>query len=279
MKSCQLLWFGAVLFLLAGCGTLNVSNRIDNANAIAKTANFRPYLAITDNFQITGFSRLENRNSPITIYVEGDGFAWVDRYTISANPTPRNPIGLKLAVKDRSDNVLYLGRPCQFVDSKTEIYCRDNKNWTSHRFSRETLNGYNQTLNGLKNNFNNVGFHLVGFSGGGAIVTLLAVDRDDILSLRTVAGNLDHRALNNHAKVSPLSGSLNPIDVVKKIRHIPQIHFSGAKDTIVPAWIAKSFVSAVGNEGCVQTYTLPHAGHLEGWVTYWGRLSTKMPEC
>ena len=43
---------------------------------------------------------------------------------------------------------------------------------------------------------------LVGYSGGGAVALLLAVRRHDIVSVRTVAGNLNPEAVNQYHKVS-----------------------------------------------------------------------------
>ena len=38
------------------------------------------------------------------------------------------------------------------------------------------------------------GIHLIGYSGGGAIAVLTASRREDVLSVRTIAANLDHSA-------------------------------------------------------------------------------------
>jgi hypothetical protein len=43
-----------------------------------------------------------------------------------------------------------------------------------------------------------------------------------------VAGNIDHRAITAHRKVTPMEGSLNPADVADRVRSIPQTHFVGA---------------------------------------------------
>ncbi len=53
------------------------------------------------------------------------------------------------------------------------------------------VNSIHKTLDQIKTRYNASGFNLIGYSGGGAIAALVAADRNDILSLRTVAGNLD----------------------------------------------------------------------------------------
>ena len=65
---------------------------------------------------------------------------------------------------------------------------------------------------------NNV--HLVGFSGGVAIAVMLTADREDIRSLRTIAGNLDHVSLNNFKKMSALSGSLDTMDYANRTKNL-----------------------------------------------------------
>ncbi|MEH6477243.1 MAG: hypothetical protein V7727_16240 [Sneathiella sp.] len=262
--------------LLVGCGTLRVENRIDTANALAKSGSLTPLRLKTSKFLLAGFQRVTKTGAPITLYIEGDGFAWVDKYTISSNPTPRNPLALKLAGADKSDNVIYLSRPCQFIDIETEPFCQ-NRQWTSHRFSRDIINGFHETLNWISKKYGSAGFHLVGFSGGGAVAAILTAERRDILSLRTIGGNLDHAALNAAKNVSPLTGSINPINTAVQTRNIPQIHYSGENDTVVPAWISARYVQAVGNSPCATAKIIMGASHLEGWEGIWPQLGHDIP--
>ena len=187
-------------------------------------------------------------------------------------------MALKLAGSDQATNIVYFSRPCQYVDLSLERNC-DQKYWTSHRFSNEVLASYDQALDSIKHQFNATGFHLVGFSGGGAIAALLAARRPDILSLRTIAGTLDHVALNRARRVSPLSGSLNPISVAQKLKTTPQIHYSGGNDSVVPSWVSQAFAKAVGRGTCVNTHIVSRAGHWEGWLPVWKTLSREIPNC
>lgn len=120
-----------------------------------------------------------------------------------------------------------------------------NTLWTSHRFSNDVINQYQRALNVLKDDFGIHKFYLIGYSGGGAIATLLAVERKDISSIRTVAGNLDIDAFAKYHDVDPLSGSHNPARIAWGIRGIPQIHFVGTEDTIVPRSIAEKYVDNI----------------------------------
>lgn len=164
------------------------------------------------------------------------------------------------------------------------LTCPKSKNctnayWTNARSAPEIIESYDQILNTLKQRYDSKGFHLVGFSGGGAIAVLLAARRADIKSVRTIAGNLDHVALHKYKKVSPLTASLDPIAVAEKINHIPQIHFSGREDTTVPQWVAKNFARAAHAPDCVKIRIIPGVEHSKGWEDVWGDLYKVKPEC
>ncbi|WP_169545772.1 alpha/beta fold hydrolase [Sneathiella aquimaris] len=264
--------------LLSGCALTSVEERQTNATKLAASANLQPFSIKTKVFTFSGHGKYAARGQEPVVYIEGDGFAWIDRYTISKNPTPINPIALKLARLDPSPTVIYLARPCQYVDLRSEINCT-SKYWTSHRFAPEIIDSYDQALTRLKTNLNVTGFRLVGFSGGGAIVALLSARRNDISSFRTIAGNLDHDTLNREKRVSKLSGSLNPKNHAAQTSHIPQIHFVGDRDAIIPEWVAKSYAEAAGNPRCVRYQVIHDVDHTNGWERVWRTLSSHLPEC
>src|SRR5262249_6261305 len=103
--------------------------------------------------------------------------------------------------------------------------------------------------------------------------------RQDVASLRTVAGNLDSEAVNRFHKVDPMPGSLNPVDAATAIAHIPQIHFIGTDDRVVPATIASDFEKATGDGRCVALQPVQGAGHQDGWVEQWPTLLLQEPAC
>lgn len=49
----------------------------------------------------------------LSIYLEGDGFAWFNSRQPPPDPTPLDPMALRLAQAQPSGNATYLGRPCQ----------------------------------------------------------------------------------------------------------------------------------------------------------------------
>lgn len=129
-----------------------------------------------------------------------------------------------------SPNVVYIARPCQFT--RNDPACRSTY-WTDRRFSEDVIASMNHAVDVLRAPAAGP-VHLVGFSGGGAVAALVAARRGDVASLRTVAGNLDHRALNAHHRVSPMPASLNAVDVAPRLAAVPQAHFVGTKDDVVP---------------------------------------------
>ena len=107
MKIFSLLFF---LFLV-NCSQNSVDTRynfIDELNL----NKFNKKIYSTSYFNIYSLEKTRN-NGKLIIYIEGDGMSWIDRFTISSNPTPSNPTAFRLALIDEHDNVIYLARPCQ----------------------------------------------------------------------------------------------------------------------------------------------------------------------
>jgi len=266
------------VLLTSGCAGRSVESRLDIASTVASEAGFNAVTISTQPFKLATYQRLQRKNQVITLYIEGDGVAWIDRYTISSNPTPRDPLVLRLASQDKTGNVVYMARPCQYVDLKFERSC-NNAYWTSHRFSKTVIEAYDQALTQLASAIHGKGFHLIGYSGGGAIAALLAAKRTDVLSLKTIAGNLNHGALNKARRVSPLTGSLDAINVANQLKNMPQIHYSGGDDDVVPAWVTQSFVRKVGNSSCVGREIIKNVTHTDGWLRFWQSQYVNRAKC
>jgi pimeloyl-ACP methyl ester carboxylesterase len=169
----------------------------------------------------------------LVVYIEGDGKAWISRYKQSRNPTPVNPIAMRLAVKDSYPNVLYLARPCQYVAAEQVPQCQPQY-WSSHRYSQLIIDDYHQILDQIRREYSIQRFELIGFSGGGMIAALLAAQRNDVSDLVTVSANLDHTRWTQHHRITPLYGSVDLSLHVEALREIPQGHLWGNKDRIVP---------------------------------------------
>ncbi|MBF0182145.1 MAG: alpha/beta hydrolase [Magnetococcales bacterium] len=265
-----------VLVLLSGCA----DNRRNLAFEVASGARMSGEWIAAGKTHLMTWRRIDRPGAELTVYVEGDGFAYETIYRASADPTPRTQLVLRLAAMQQQGNVAYLARPCMYFEPEHPTpECRAPLWWTLGRFAEEVVAAMNLVIDDLKKKAGAEQLHLVGYSGGGAIVALIAARRADVASLRTLAGNLDHEAFTSFHKVTPLEKSLNPLQVAPKLARLPQIHFVGLKDDIVPGQVVRSFVKAVGEGRCVRVVEEPGVSHYEGWLDLWARWRTTMPAC
>lgn len=264
---------------LGACYFDTTELRLETAKRIA-TPSFMLHRNIpAGQFMFTTYERVHQKGKPATVYIEGDGVAWVSKKRPSLDPTPRNPVALHLASRDMSPNVIYLARPCQFSGMTAEEAPCDTKHWTGERFSPEVIASMNAALENIKKKYDIPAFNLVGFSGGGAVAALLAAEREDVASLRTVAGNLDHEALNRMHGVSPMPRSLNAADVASQIAHIPQHHFIGEWDEVITPAVYDSFRAAAGPSTCMRSSMVREVDHETGWVNIWPTLLKAPLDC
>ena len=262
--------------VLAGCATL--SSALDPriaADEIALKSRFVKESISIQNFTLVAYSRLESLGQPLVVYIEGDGRAWLSKNHLSDDPTPVHPLVLQLAALDSSQNVAYLARPCQYTSDEP---C-DSSYWSNKRFSEEVIASMNQAVDRLKLEAKAKEIHLIGYSGGGAVAVLVAARRNDVASLRTIAGNLDHEAVNHYQGVSSLNGSLNPMDYAAKVSAIPQEHLVGTKDKVIPVFIAKEFAKKANNPLCVKITEVPEASHTSGWIEVWLKVLRRPLAC
>ncbi len=221
-------------------------------------------------FTLATYRRFGVPSDTIRVYIEGDGRAWETKSRLSEDPTPSNPLALVLATDDPSDTVVYIARPGQFPPPNT-TKC-DPAYWSSRRFAPEVVEAFDKAIDILKGKSGAKNVELVGYSGGGAIAVLVAARRNDVSAIRTVAANLDPKALCDYHKVNQLDGSMDPLDVAQKVAGIPQRHFIGPKDKVVPSFIAGSFVKKEGNTDCDCITTVDGATHKDGWREKWKEL-------
>ena len=266
--------------LLSSCAVGTISSRGETAQRIAAPAFMIERTIPANPFMLTAFERVHDTGgTSANVYIEGDGLAWVSKTRRSLDPTPKNPVSLSLASRDDAKNVIYLARPCQYSKLIDNTKPCPAAYWTNKRYAPEVLSAYNEALDNIRTHHNVKSFNLVGFSGGGTVAALLAASRSDIASLRTVAGNLDHAAHSRYHNVSKLNGSLNPPDYAARLRDVPQIHYVGAQDSIVPSAILHSYMQALGDTSCVRYDLVQGASHSDGWSDKWPALLAEKPDC
>jgi len=256
----------SILFI-SGCGYTvpTVKQRQSTLENLIKDKNLTKKIISTKEFNLLSIRKNLStcKGKILDLYIEGDGLPWVTSNTISPNPTPINPLGLKLFLKDFHQCKLYLARPCQYVKSSM---CRV-KYWTSGRFSNEVIESFNEALDKIKKVSQVSSFRLFGYSGGGAVATLLADRRDDVSTLVTICGNLDIKEWASEHYLTPLKGSLNPADFAKRLSKINQIHLIGGKDEIVGESVFQSYLKHFKDKSHIKYKIFKEFNHH----TYWGK--------
>ena len=259
--------------ILCSCSHTSPTKRLANADRLAIQNGWQQVIIKTTHFELISYQPKKiTTNKVLTIYIEGDGYAWRTSQHPSSDPTPHNPVALKLALQHQNGPAAYLARPCQFhQELKITSQC-NQRYWTNERYAPGVIAASKQALTQLKNKYHAEELILVGYSGGAAIAALLAAQRDDVVKLITVAGNLDHHAWTEFHKVSPLTGSLNPVDYQKKLQTIPQIHFVGEYDQNIPPKLAQDFIANYDSEKFAKVIVVPDQSHSCCWQKIWPKL-------
>jgi len=252
---------------ISGCMIVpSLDKRNNTAEQLVDQHAWRKQVVKTVSFDLMSFVPSNPiKDSTLTVYIEGDGLAWISSRKPSSDPTPINPVSLKLALNHPNSNVAYLARPCQYLMDKL---C-ETKYWTSHRFSPEVINASNEAVERLKQQFSATRLSLIGYSGGGAVATILAAQRDDVVKLITVAGNIDHKAWTAFHHVSPLIGSLNSVDYQKQLAKMEQVHFVGEDDTVIPPFLANDFVADLPTTSNAKVIVVEDQTHDCCWESKW----------
>ena len=253
--------------LLAGCASPR-----ETAAGLARGAGLEPRRFATPGFVLAGYARRsDDRNALLAVYVEGDGAAFLDSTHVSSDPTPTRPVGLELAALGPSRDILYLARPCQYVAAADRRNCQPIY-WTTHRYAREVIASMNAAIDQELAARPAKGITLTGYSGGGPTAALIAAMRGDVVRLVTIAGNLDHAYWAKRDRLTPLSGSLNPIDFVAQLASVPQVHFAGADDDVVTPDVIESYRARFPASSDVRVIVVPGFDHRCCWVKEWPRL-------
>ncbi len=266
-------------FFIGGCVTIPTpAERYAIADRLARSADMAKIDILANGFALVAYERMGSPGVPLNIYIEGDGFAWTSRRRQSDDPTPTDPVALRLAIQDPSANVVYLARPCQYIPKAERNRCQEH-HWSTNRFSEPMIAAMDQAIDDLVARAATTGVNLIGYSGGGAVAALVAARRQDVQTLRTVAGNLDLTAFTAYHNTTPLAGSLNPSDFASELASLPQRHFIVEDDRIVPRKIVRKYLSRMPNQNCVGVTSVENATHQSGWIERWLTLMAQPVVC
>ena len=259
--------------MLSACSHTELNQRhFENAAEFGFEAN----RFTTADFIIYGATKTEKSSSDtLIVYIEGDGSAWRRKDEPGRNPTPRNPLALWLALKDPAPKILYLARPGQFQRAG-DPRCLSSY-WSLARYSEKVVKTFSTIIDRVKKEILVQKIGMVGYSGGGVLATLLAAYRDDVCWLATVASNLDHKSWCVQHKVTPLKNSLEPKKFADKLQNIPQIHFAGGRDQIVPPITIQSYIDELPKKDFIKIIVEEQFDHYCCWQKEWLRLLRMIP--
>jgi hypothetical protein len=198
--------------------------------------------------------------SHLRIYVDGDGSPWIYGSRISVDPTPSNPLLLKL-MHDAEHPAAYLGRPCYF-GSATSPGC-SSRWWTFDRYSAPVVDSMCAAANAVAKARAADTVQLIGYSGGGAIVAAMIGCTDRLVSVVTVAANLDPARWASHHHYTPLNDVSLPATGPPGI---PETHWQCRADTNVPPSVTDTYFAARPQ---ARRIIVDECSHLTGWEEYW----------
>lgn len=240
----------------------------------AATRQFSPHIFTANGFALNGFlknlSVSAERPAYLVVYIEGDGRAFRGNQP-SSDPSPANPTAFALAMQDPAPKVLYLARLGQYNSAYAQPGYQTY--WSDRRLAPEMVELASQAIDQAKDICNAQQIHLLGFSGGGGLACLLAAQRDDVLSLTTVAGLLSIKWWVANLKLRPMPQSLDPEDYVGFLIDLPQTHFYGFADKIIPPGMS-AYWQSLASFDMIQRFGV-HAGHNQGWTEAWPELLQK----
>lgn len=269
MKSCVKLTATLLISLiLTACSSQTAQQRYSQAEQLA-TQGQLTQLAVNTRLPIKAWGRIAN-NEPVHVYIEGDGHAWRNGHRPSLDPTPHNPVGLKLAASDTHPSVLYLGRPCQYQVDNTRG-CHFSV-WTERRFAETS-----DIKAALQQLINEQEVILIGFSGGANIAIQLATQLPQVTGLVTVAGNLDSATFNQYHRLAKEQFGQNK-SLIKQLAKLPQLHYTGGKDNIIPPKLTRLQLTDA-NSNCTQITEVPSANHHGPWRIDWSVFSALQQAC
>ena len=236
---------------------------------IARSGNLTPAIDRGALFDLQLYRRDSTAPGPLFVYIEGDGAAYLDPRTPSSDPTPIDPLALRLAAADPGPAVVYVARPCQFAPGRSGKHCA-MADWTNRRFSPEAIEAVDAAIAREQARARARPLVLVGYSGGGVVAALVAARRSDVALLITIAAPLDLADWTHRLALSPLTGSRSPLDDAAALATVRQVDFAGERDATVPVDTIRGAVDKL--QPGARLVVVPEFDHRCCWLRDWPQL-------
>ncbi len=265
----------ALALLLAACGT--ASRRAEGPD-LARAAGWHWEVLAAGTFDVAVASAPRPQGRTLVVYLEGDGLAYVHPDQPALDPTPTDPVALRMALSDPSGlAVAWVARPCQYTLGDHGRNCR-TATWTTARYAPEVVDSVGRAMDLLKGRSGAERLVLVGYSGGGAVAVLLAARRADVVKVVTVAADLDLAYWTGRQRLTPLTGSLDPANEAGRLGAMPQVHFTGAEDDRVGTEVVRSYLLALPADTPARLIEVPRFTHGCCWARDWPSLAAGIVE-
>lgn len=279
-------------FFLMSCSSDQL--RINKAFDLAQQTNFTPSITNTSRFPIQIFIQNQNTKHAI-IYFEGDGLV-INKYgDVALNPTPTDPMALRLAAVDiRPLTKLVVNRPFHYVIGDNSRHCEPYKGvaihdikgglpqsrdallrnddvakyWTTARYSPEVIQSIYEAIKQCQQKFRFETIELVAYSGGASVAFLLTPYLQNITRIVSFAGNLDHKNWTTYHHTQPLFESLDSMNHTEILSQISQIHFVGSSDDNTTIELAKAYKQQIDSDK-ISIIPVDGFDHDSNWPSIW----------
>jgi len=252
------------IFVICLFGCMSASTKFDH---VALNNGVNKIVTSGSEFQHVIYEKTfaSRQTGSLNVYIGSDGTPW--NFDVPAeDPTPRNPLTLRLMMQDPQPAIL-VGRPCYHGLSASHG-CNPSI-WTSARYSRSVVRSMADVIERYVDGHSYVSINLIGYSGGGALAALVAAELDRIYTLITVAANLDTDAWTRYHKYEPLFASLNPANEAALATSIRQVHYFGALDSNVPMSTTDKYFS---ENSTAERREIADFDHVCCWTRTWGSI-------
>lgn len=211
----------------------------------------------------------KHTDAPLYLYIEGDGTPWIREKRVAIDPTPANPVLLRLMARSEHAGA-YLGRPCYF-GTATSRDC-EPRHWTFERYGPDVIRAMCDVANQLVARSRAASVVLVGYSGGAAIASAMRGCVDQLAGVVSVAGNLDPESWARYHGYSPLAAL--PMLASPASFDGYEIHWQCKTDKVVPPRVTERYFE---HNPAAERRLIDNCTHSTGWETYWPRIVPRSP--